>query len=84
MKDGISDIIGKTISDVVIANKDSEPKLEVFLVFSDGTYFEFWGNSFTGAGGVNRGGLVEVSDYVKSMGARITEVYPANKLGEKD
>jgi len=74
MKDGIGDIIGKTISDVVVANKNGEPRQEVFLVFSDGTYFEFWGNSFTGAGGVRNGGLVEVSSYVKHMGASITDV----------
>lgn len=44
-KDSLSDIIGKTISSVVVAeNRQSEPRVQVFLVFSDNTSFEIWSN----------------------------------------
>ena len=44
VKDSLSDLIGKTIRGVVVAhNEDGHPRSRVFLVFTDGTAFEFWG-----------------------------------------
>ena len=43
MKDGIYEIRGKTISDIAYKIEGSnDPKAQVFLVFTDGTYFEFY------------------------------------------
>lgn len=76
MKDGLRGILGKSISNVVVASRDTAPKQQVFLVFSDGTYFEFYGEQFNCAGSVDLGDLVEVLDYAKrSMQANIDTVY---------
>ena len=60
MKDGIKHIIGKTIKSVIVTSNDRPPKNEVFLIFDDDTYFEFYGESFTGDGGIDKGGVDEV------------------------
>ena len=45
---GLSDIIGKTIKSVVIdGNNPSSPRDQVHFLFTDGTAFEFYGDSFT-------------------------------------
>jgi hypothetical protein len=61
---------------VVARNADSDPRNQVFLVFSDGTSFEFWGENFSCAGGVDRKGLEEVIRYAKKLGASISKIYP--------
>jgi hypothetical protein len=60
MKDGIQQVIGKTISGVIVAKAQGRKSQQVFLVFNDETYFEFFGDSFTGGGGVDQGGLERV------------------------
>lgn len=45
---GIHEIVGKTIERVIIKRADKpgiDPKMQVFLVFADFTYFELWGDS---------------------------------------
>ena len=43
VKDSLSELLGKTISPAVVTrNGDSEPRSQLFLVFDDGTSFEFW------------------------------------------
>ncbi|WP_460758025.1 hypothetical protein [Lysobacter fragariae] len=69
-------IVGKQISAVVVAANDRDPRTQLFLVFSDGTYFEIWGNTFTGAGALDRGGTPEVLQYVTTCGGRVTATYP--------
>lgn len=75
MKDGLAKILGKTISGVVVASKDREPKQQVFLTFTDGTYFEFWGEQFSCAGGVDDGGIEKAVSYAEGIGATVTNVY---------
>lgn len=75
MKAGVGDIIGKTITDVIVAENVNAPNQRVFLVFSDNTYFEFYG-SFSCTSGVNRGGLVEAKQYAGKMGGSNVRVYP--------
>jgi hypothetical protein len=78
MKDGIKQIVGKTIRGVVVAERPSDSRRQVFLVFSDDTHFELWGDSFTGAGGVDPGGLEEVRSYCANMKSQVTlEVSPS-------
>lgn len=78
MKAGVGDIIGKTITDVIVAENVNTPNQRVFLVFSDNTYFEFYG-SFGCTSGVNRGGLHEAMQYAGKMGGSITSSYPAKE-----
>ena len=79
MKDGLKDIVGKTVSGVVVAaNSHNHPHQQVFLVFPDGTYFEFYGEQFSCASGLNRGGLEKARSYAERGGADIKAVYPAD------
>lgn len=75
--EGLKQIIGKTIIDVVVA-QNCYTNQHVFLVFSDKTYFEFYGEGFTCASGViHGGGVAEVMKYVG--GGEITWVYSQQK-----
>lgn len=76
MKTGISEIIGKTITEVIVAENVNDPRARVFLVFSDDTYFEFYGNSFSCTGGVNRGDLEKATQCARAMGGSTIKVYP--------
>lgn len=79
MKDGVREIVGKSVSGVIVAKNDQgEPHVQVFLTFSDGTYFEFWGENFSCAGGVMRGDKSAVATYLESLGAAITKTFPAS------
>jgi hypothetical protein len=43
IKESLRQVLGKTIKAVVVCrNPESEPKYQLFLVFKDGTSFEFW------------------------------------------
>ncbi len=63
MKDGIREIIGKTISGVVVKINSRQPRSQVFLVFTDDTFFEFYclNSDILGISGVLKGGF----EYVK-------------------
>ena len=74
MKDGLKDIIGRQIAAVVVArNEHGSPRHQVFLVFTDGANFEFWGDAFSCCGGVDR--TRDIERYVRSGGGSITRVY---------
>lgn len=48
MKDGAEQIIGKTIKGVVIKGQKAgrrPPAMQLFLLFDDGTYYEFYTSS---------------------------------------
>ncbi len=65
MKDAIKDIIGKTIKGVVVKKSDTRnPRSQVFLVFTDDTYYELYAEStIIGAGGLDPGGMEKVRNY---------------------
>ena len=66
MKSGVKQIIGKTISGVVVKESKNSPRTQLFLLFNDGTYYEFYSGlgDICGAGGVDRGGIHEVNQYL--------------------
>jgi len=78
MKDGVRDIIGKTIVGVVAAENTRSPTTQLFLAFSDGTYFEIWGDTFTGAGGLDQGSTLDIVKYVESTGGKVSATYTKN------
>jgi hypothetical protein len=89
MKDGIKQIVGKTISAVVIANNVRRPHHQIFLVFDDETSYEIYGDSFTCAGGIDKKGIDRVLRYAKvAMGAVVSHVYlgagPSNVENNSD
>mgnify|MGYP000889280995 CR=1 FL=1 len=77
MKDGLRETVGKTITKIVVTKRPRALE-QVFLIFSDGTYFEFWGGEFNCAGGVDHGGFSAVLAYAERAGGSITAVYPAS------
>ena len=78
MKEGLRQIVGKTISSVVVAkNENANPRNQVFLIFSDGTSFEFFGDSFNCASGLDyKSGVEEAKLYAEKGGAEISHIYP--------
>jgi len=73
MKDGIKSIIGKRISAVVVAQGDIGRSNQVFLVFTDGTRFEFYGAQFNCCAGLDEAAGIE--EYVESAGGSVTKVF---------
>lgn len=62
-------IVGKTVTGVIVKeSRRSSPSAQLFLLFSDGTYFEFWSwgeySGLSAAGGLDRGGPKEVREYM--------------------
>jgi len=75
VKASLAQLIGRTISAVVVTENDhSEPQSQLFLVFRDGTSFEFWvdGSDLSMASRIDESGLDEV--------VRIARERPGNKL----
>ncbi len=82
MKSGLREIVGKTITDVIVARNDyRDPANQVFLVFDDGTFFEFWGAQFNCNGGVWQGGVDDAERYVRRCEARVVDRYPGHRDG---
>lgn len=78
MKGDFEKIIGKTITSVVVATNNQHHNDQVLLVFSDGTSFEIYGSSFSGASGLDRGGVADACSYAKKCGGHVS-VYPPNE-----
>ena len=58
-------LVGKTIAHVVL-KEGSGPAAQLFLVFDDGTYYEFYSDApIDGAGAVDVGGVEKVIEYGK-------------------
>jgi hypothetical protein len=79
MKDGYKQIVGKTISSVVVGSNRSRGSsfcLQMFLVFSDGTSLEFFGGDFNCASGLDSGGQSAAIKYIENCGGTITSVHP--------
>jgi hypothetical protein len=76
---GLAQVVGRRISGVVVAEGPRAPRQQVFLVFDDGTRFEFWGEWFSCCSGVTKSdGLAE---YVEMVGGKIVQIYGA--LGDR-
>ena len=65
-KAAVATIIGKTIKHVVVKEGDSSPRSQVFLVFTDDSYYEFYSTHGTiaGAGAEDIGGIEAVRRYL--------------------
>ncbi len=57
-------MIGKRIKGVVVKESSDVPQAQVFLLFADDTYFEFYGNSISGCNDIDHGGLETVKNYM--------------------
>jgi hypothetical protein len=79
MKDGFKEILGKTIESVIVSDNARPPLNQVFLVFTDGSYYEIYGENFTGASGVSPGNSDNVNDYILKLGANVIQVHDTSK-----
>ena len=53
LKDGLSQLLGKRICGAVVKEGDRLPRMQVFLIFDDDTYYEVYTDSMIyGTGGV--------------------------------
>jgi hypothetical protein len=75
MQAGLGKIVGKTISHVVVGAADHGSREIVYLVFQDGTAFEFYGSDFSCASGLDRGGVSKVVTNMQKGGSRVYQVY---------
>ena len=73
MKDGLKFIVGKTIAGVVVAKSKRSPHIQVFLIFPDGSRFEFWGDEFSCCAGLDS--AARIPHYVRSNRGEIVDVY---------
>ena len=75
MKGGPEHIVGKLITGVVVASSPNDPKNQLFLTFSDGTYFEIWGAAFSCASALDQGGAAAAIAYASKNGGKVTATY---------
>jgi hypothetical protein len=68
-------IIGKTIVGVLVADNQRQPERQVFLVFGDGTYYEFFSpNGQLGfTGGPHLGDMAKAEKYARGGGGFVTK-----------
>ena len=69
MRAGIEQTLGKSIKDIIVAESpgSSYPRKQVFLIFADDTYFEFYGAEFSWTASVDPGGVDEVGRYIANF-----------------
>ncbi len=68
----VQDIIGKKVEHVIICENDRQPEQQLFLVFSDDTYIEIYGSSFSSGSNVYSGGLVAALHSAHGCGGKVT------------
>jgi hypothetical protein len=82
---GAPGIVGKTIAHLVVKRRArGQPGNQLFLVFTDGTYYEFFTfqGELTGASAIDRGGLAEVQGYQGLEGIVLQASAPETADGE--
>ncbi|RLE19765.1 MAG: hypothetical protein DRJ65_19675 [Acidobacteria bacterium] len=65
IKTAAKGIVGKTISGLVVKEGPTGPKSQVYLIFDDNTYFEFFSSSYWIQSGsqICPGGIDEVREF---------------------
>jgi hypothetical protein len=76
-------IVGKTIAHVVVKKRPGQPRSQLFLVFTDGTYYEFFcpDGDLEGASAIDPGGLEEVRRYQGAEGIVLQASAPVTPGG---
>lgn len=65
MQRDMASIVGRRIKGVVVKERRREPHSQVFLIFDDGTYYEFYSSSMiNGTSDVSEGGVEQVRSYM--------------------
>lgn len=62
-------MLGKRICGAVIKEGDGSPRMQIFLIFDDGTYYEIYSDvAINGIGGVYEGDIEFVRQYMPEHG----------------
>ena len=65
IKSQLAGIVGKTLAGVIAKSSSRAPRSQIFLMFTDGTYYEIYAeNGMSTAGGIDRGGRETVLRYM--------------------
>lgn len=91
IKDGVQQIIGKTIAGVIVKKSEDLPRSMVILLFTDNTNYEFYTGSscsldlttIKGVAGVDRGGLEASRRYCNKTHSIIFEAFDPELILEK-
>lgn len=76
IKDGVRKILGKRVAGVMVKNSANTPRAQVFLVFNDGTYYEFYSSVEISSGGsIDPGGRKEIIEYMGKTTSLIFEAW---------
>jgi hypothetical protein len=68
-KDTLQTVIGKTIQSIIFrSGRDVNPETQLFLVFEDDTYFEFFGQEIYFVRSLSRGDTTKAIDYARKFG----------------
>ncbi|MEW6207338.1 MAG: hypothetical protein AB1631_03160 [Acidobacteriota bacterium] len=77
-KNGLCELPGKTIKSVIVSegnlSNPPSPLIQVYLIFTEGTSFEFYGESILAAGSVENKDEDAILDYVKHREASTTHI----------
>ena len=77
IKSGVKRILGKTISGIIVKDREGIPKTQLFLLFDDDTWYEFYSMSEdikTTSGDVP-GGLKDLYNYMGDTSRIVFEAY---------
>jgi hypothetical protein len=86
MKSGIGQIIGRTVEAVLTHERGdgTPPRHQVFLIFTDGSYYELYGDNINCCGGVSmKGGLKAALDYARVFPGGTITCYLRQPAGEQ-
>lgn len=76
MQKGIKDIFGKTISGVIISENRHRPRMQMFLIFTDGSQLEFYSdNDFACCKDLDQGGINRAIRYIEQNADDLRKVY---------
>ncbi len=78
MRTFIDQIVGKQIANVVVTESSRRPREQVYLVFTDGTHFELFGEDISCASHIEVGDVDDVVELMKGHGREKIKVYPVS------
>lgn len=64
MRGNFEKLLGKTIKGVIIKQDNGSPQNQIFILFTDDTYFEIYGDDMRGARGLDVGGEEAIRAYM--------------------
>ena len=65
LKDALPELLGKRICGAVVKQGGRSPRMQLFLVFDDDTWYELYSDEVIhGTGGLNQGNIENVRQYM--------------------